>query len=535
MYLVRISENFSLAPVKGNMQKNILFKANDKELVLKFHEVEDIISFADLLEVDFLDLQKMFYGLRSKDSNFYNEFSIKKKSGGERKILAPNFRLKYVQRKLAYVLSLIYLGRPSVHGFRQGKNIVTNAESHVNKKSVFNIDLEDFFPTIHFGRVRGILKVHPYNLSAVGAKFVAGICCYKGKLPQGAPTSPIVSNMICSKLDHDLQALAIEEKCTYSRYADDITFSTTKRNFSEKIFKMESNVIKAGSKLTDIIISNVFKINNKKLRIRYCTDRQEVTGLIVNEFPNVKRTLIKQVRIMLHIWRKFGLDDANKQYNKKYNLRNSGSSNKDSNFYEVLHGKINFIKLVKTERNRTYQNLAKKFNDLAGKPIFKIIPLKDLIDEEHVRAGNRYLGTRLLNSIFSNSEHEIFILDNFFGEDVLGLLEDQIKRIPEIKIKILTSKQNSIKFKSLIDALKLLVNLYPTINIDCREGVFGELGRLHDRFIVIDNEEVFQSGCSLDELGKKTARISRMRTQTIKKEALIDFDDLFNQANKVNL
>jgi RNA-directed DNA polymerase len=509
-------------------------KLNDSALVDKFHDLTDLESVADLLEVNAHNLRVMFYGLRSIEP-YYHEFTIKKKSGGERTILAPDQRLKFIQRRLAYILSLLYMGRASVHGFRTGKSILSNAERHARRKIVLNLDLENFFPTIHFGRVRGMLQARPYSLSRSAANVIAGLCCYKGKLPQGAPTSPIISNMVCARLDYDLQSLAKEEQCTYSRYADDITFSTSKRNFSEGMAVIESGNSKLGPRVISAIALNSFQINEKKTRIRYYTERQEVTGLVVNRFPNVKRGFIREVRMMLHIWGKYGLDSATEHYNGEYNSKTKGALVVPTSFYEVLRGKINFIKLVKTENDHTYQNLARRFNELAGRAVFKLIAVKNWPDEEYVRAGERFKGIDFLARVFDMADGEIFILDNYLDGEIVSSLEGQFLRNPLVHIKLLISRKDPRPYGRCIVALKELVRTHPEIKLDCREGLPHQPGGLHGRFIVIDNLEIYQSGHSFTQLGERSDRISRIRNQTPKREALSDFASLFTAATSVVL
>src|SRR5699024_7070708 len=110
-------------------------------------------------------------------------------------------------------------------GFIPGKSIITNARIHRNKRLVVNIDLKDFFPSFHFGRVRGFFEKNKYFLlSREVSTIIAQLTCYKGSLPQGAPTSPIITNLICQILDYKLLKIAKKYKTDYSRYADDLTF-----------------------------------------------------------------------------------------------------------------------------------------------------------------------------------------------------------------------------------------------------------------------------------------------------------------------
>lgn len=499
-------------------------KTVDIELIEKFHKVKDFYTLSNLLGFNFHQLKRIFYEIR-RQKKHYKEFFINKKSGGKRRILAPDKKLKIIQQKIAYVLSLVYLGRASVHGFRRGKNIITNAENHTQRKLLLNIDLENFFPTIHFGRVRGILQSRPYSLSKAGATIIAGFCCYDGVLPQGAPTSPIISNMICSKMDYELQQLAYEERCRYSRYADDIVFSTTKNIFPINIIETETGGYKIGSKINKIINNNGFVINLDKFKVRPSTKRQEVTGLIVNEFPNVKRSFIKQVRMMLHIWNKFGLDDANKKYIAKYGKK----------FYKSLRGKIEFIKFIKTKESNVYNVLAEKFNDMANKPILETVEVKNWPEEEFIAAGEEYKGINFLNQVFSMAQKEIFILDKYLSGNVISLLEEQINRKKSLLVKIFISKAVVTKYNNCLEEIKKLIKLHPTTQIDCREGILKQAGGLHGRFIIIDGVEVYSSGHSLGELGKRSDKIGKIREKRVKENAIIDLESIFNNAIKIIL
>ncbi len=504
-----------------------LFKANDQKLIEKFHNVENFNTLADLVEFNAHGLKRILSEIRHQEKH-YNEFFIKKKSGGERQILAPDHKLKLIQRRLAYVLSLLYMGRISVHGFRRGKSIITNAERHVRRKALLNLDLENFFPTIHFGRIRGILQTHPYNLSKAGSTIIAGFCCYKSRLPQGAPTSPIVSNMICSKLDYELQKFAYEEHCVYSRYADDIVFSTNARNgFSQNMLEGGASEWKIGPKLQEIINKNGFFVNQKKTRVRFYTERQEVTGLIVNAFPNIKREFVREVRIMLHMWKKFGIKKASERYQDMYG----------NDFYKSLQGKINFIKLVKTERNNTYKVLAEKFNKEAGAQIFKIVAVKNWPRSKHFAVGDLFSGLEFLKEIFSLAEKEIFISDNYLMRNVVSLLEKIIVKDPLIEIKLLISSQNPQKYKDCIDSLKEMIALHKEAKIDCRKSLRNPIKKqkFHDRYVIIDNVEIYHSGHSLGELGKSSSNINQILEQTTKKETYDDLRYQFDNSEKIIL
>jgi RNA-directed DNA polymerase len=188
-------------------------------------------------------------------------------------------------------LYAIYEHRKGVHGFAIGRGIVTNAEARVRQTYVLNIDLKDFFGSMNFGRVRGLFLAEPFKLPAPTATLLAQICCHENKLPQGAPTSPIISNMICGRMDSQLKAFSNQNGCFYTRYANDITFSTRQRVFPIELASLEETeeqrTVALSSALTELIEKNGFRINKSKTRLLSHSDRQEVTGLTVNRFIGI--------------------------------------------------------------------------------------------------------------------------------------------------------------------------------------------------------------------------------------------------------
>ncbi|MBU1809114.1 MAG: trypsin-like peptidase domain-containing protein [Candidatus Omnitrophica bacterium] len=345
--------------------------ASDDEQITKFKTLKNYYDIANLLEVESRYLKYLLYHPKK---THYKIFFIKKKSGNLRKICAPISSLKIIQQKLAHVLYLIYAAKPSTHGFCPNKSIVTNAQLHIKKKYVFNIDIKDFFPSINFGRVYGMFNGWPYGLPSRVSAVLSKICCNDNELPQGAPTSPIISNMICAKLDSKLQELAKRCNITYSRYADDITFSSTSR-LPKEIVEFEildsSVAITTGERLRGVLNNNGFEINNEKVRLKYKTNRQEVTGLTVNEITNTKRRYVKQVRAMLNAWEKYGLKKADEEHFNKFNIKQRNPEFKKASFMQIVEGKISFIKMVKGEKSPVYRKLANRFINLSGKKKLK--------------------------------------------------------------------------------------------------------------------------------------------------------------------
>ena len=183
-----------------------------------------------------------------------------------------------------------------------------------------------------------------YNCNQEVATVLAQICCHENQLPQGAPTSPILSNMICAKLDSDLQRLAKRNQCIYTRYADDITFSTSRIRFPSRLiwFSYENEELILGRELRNTIEDNGFVINESKVRLQPIYKRQEVTGIIVNEKLNVNRKYIRQVRAVLHAWEKYGIENAEKDFFKKYD-KHKYYPPRENTFKEIIKGRIEFI------------------------------------------------------------------------------------------------------------------------------------------------------------------------------------------------
>ncbi len=345
-----------------------------KEDFLKITNHNELAVFFGL---SYSALAKLIY--KTDDAYKYHQFEIPKKNGGHRKIASPAKKLKKVQVKLKDIFYEIYPTKPSAHGFAKNKSIVTNAEKHLDKKYIFNIDLADFFGSIHFGRVRNLFKSSPFNFNNSVSTILAQICCFKNSLPQGAPTSPILSNMIAWKMDSQLQNLAKITNGTYTRYADDISFSYTsnKRRLPEEVVILRDSEASPGNALTHIIEENGFSINYDKVRLCSPSSRMEVTGLTVNEFPNVRRQYIKQISSMLHAWRKHGYELAEKEFNEKYD-HSRRASNKPKSFHYVVKGKLAFLRSVRSGRDSIFNKLAVQFNDLVEEcHRFKILEITD--------------------------------------------------------------------------------------------------------------------------------------------------------------
>jgi RNA-directed DNA polymerase len=287
---------------------------------------------------------------------FYHEYHIPKKKGGSRQILAPGKTLKQVQSRLNQFLQAYYLCvKPDVvHGFvlhppdnNSYCNIAENARPHVGHQALLNLDLQDFFPSISAPRVKQLFLSDYFQFSDLIATALALLCTYQRKLPVGSPVSPVISNFICLEMDGDLLQFCKQEALTYTRYADDLSFSSPNEVKPEQIAAIRSVILRHG-----------FVINEKKFRLTGKGRKQTVTGLVVNEKLNIDRHLLKQIRAMLFDLQSKGIDQAAR---KHFGLKEV--SQKDGlRFIQRLEGFINFVGQIKGKSDAGYLKFKKEFD-----------------------------------------------------------------------------------------------------------------------------------------------------------------------------
>jgi RNA-directed DNA polymerase len=305
----------------------------------------------------------------------YRAFEIPKRTGGMRPIHAPHGMVRELQDKMKADLDRLYQPHPSAHGFIVAKSVASNAKPHVGKRWVLNVDLEDFFPTINFGRVRGLFMKPPFDMTPAAATVCAQIATFKNGLPQGAPTSPALSNLIAVPLDRALLRLARYQHVTYTRYADDITFSTDDMQFPAGLALREqladgSYTVVAGDELSKAVAASGFRMNAKKVRLQGRGVRQSVTGLGVNVHVNVARERIRRLRAMLHAWDKFGLEAAGDEHFRRYRGRDMTKGPHDAGraFRNIVYGHLSFVKMVRGTSNPVFLKLCSRVLELDPNP-----------------------------------------------------------------------------------------------------------------------------------------------------------------------
>ena len=402
---------------------SVRLSANDDTLRQQFLNLKTRDDVAVLLELDSRDLRFYLYKAKS-----YKTFSLAKRTGGVRQIYSPANSLKIIQRKLNQVLHAVYRSRSSVHGFVRNRSIRSNAERHLHAEWLLNFDLADFFPNIHFGRVRGLFISQPYSLPNEAAQTLAQICCYERILPAGAPTSPMVANMICGQLDAQMKALAKQYGCVYTRYADDITFSTKSPRLAPAIAFRDAVKKRwiIGDEVRNIVTANNFSINENKTHVRSRSSRQEVTGVLINDGLNVSRTLVRQVRAMLHAWENYGENAAADHFLKLYDKKQR--VNQKPEFRVVLRGKLEFIGFIKGRDDRIYVRLRNRLmsldNSLKTKPVMVTHRAGDEVMKEAVwlllGRDDHPQGTAFVSREDSFSRHGT-VLHRKCGRPALGL------------------------------------------------------------------------------------------------------------------
>lgn len=368
-----------------NVSKGLNTKETNPEILEKYNlpVFEDALALAKSMQIDLKALQYLAYNRKVSKINHYHTFELEKKSGGKRKISAPKPKLKEIQ---TWILENILHKIPytvEAHGFIKERSIVTNAMPHVNKDIVVNIDLKDFFPTVTHKRVKGLF--HKIGYSEEVATILSLLCTYseinettldgvtyyvqsgERKLPQGSPASPAISNMIVYKMDQKIKGLAKKLNFSYTRYADDMSFSTTEEN--------SQNVSRLLFFTKKIIESEGFIIHPDKVHVMRKGMQQKVTGVVVNKKLNVDRIQLRKFRAVLHNIEKNGWKDQ--QWGKAIHLINA------------VEGYINYVNMVNPEKGQLFKQNLKNIIAKHGQPHIektnipeKVIPIPVIIPEE---------------------------------------------------------------------------------------------------------------------------------------------------------
>lgn len=375
----------------------------------------------------------------------YHHFSIPKKSGGQRHISAPSRGLSHILYYVNIMLKAVYQPSDYAMGFVEGRSVVDNASRHIGQNYVFNTDLENFFPSIAQPRVWKRFQLVPFNFNQNIASILAGLCCVREKqedgkltyiLPQGAPTSPLITNAICDKLDRRLSGLARRFGLHYSRYADDITFSSMHNVYQENgVFRTE---------LKRIIEGQGFHMNIEKTRLQKVGQRQEVTGLTVSNRVNTSSEYVAEIRNLLHIWEKYGYNDAFKSFYPQYKAKKGHVKQGEPMLENVLYGKLQYLKMVKGYKDPVYSALQARYDRLASPVNAEVKQSLDYLRSFTVAEFEEIIGGPINYCLSKNN--------NLYGKAMLNGKEIAISITGAAKHQLAKSK--IITDESLLDSIK---------------------------------------------------------------------------------
>ena len=227
--------------------------------------------------------------------HFYREFTIPKKNGGQRLIDEPTPDLKYIQR---WILDNILINAsisPCAKGFVTGLSIKDSAKFHINQNVLLNVDIKDFFSSISINYIYDVFYALGYSKKL--SWFFSYLCTFDGRLPQGAPSSPYLSNLVMKEIDEKTWSFARDHGYRYSRYADDISLSG------------DVDVSQSLSFLRNVLKDRSLCLNPDKTRVLRRGARQEVTGVVVNTKMGVPRTYRKKIRQEIYYIKKYGIEN----------------------------------------------------------------------------------------------------------------------------------------------------------------------------------------------------------------------------------
>lgn len=422
---------------------------------LKLRDKEDLLQLLNDIVKDklgnehpfsFSMKQLTYYCNPNKVRGRYHHFSIPKKSGGQRNISAPSRGLSHILYYVNIILKAIYQPSDYTMGFVEGRGVVDNASRHIGQNYVFNTDLENFFSSIEQPRVWKRFQLAPFNFNKQIANILAGLCCIREKkedgkfiyiLPQGAPTSPLITNAICDKLDRRLSGLARRFGLHYSRYADDITFSSMHNVYHENgEFQAE---------LKHIIEGQGFRMNIGKTRLQKLGQRQEVTGLTISNRVNTSREYVAEIRNLLHIWEKYGYNDAFKRFYPQYKIKKGHVKNGEPMLENVLYGKLQYLKMVKGHKDPVYSALQARYDRLTSPINAEINQTLDYLRSFTISEFEEIVGSPIDYCLSKDN--------NLYGKAMLNG--------EEIVISITGAAKHQLAMSKIVTDESLLANIKP--------------------------------------------------------------------------
>ena len=343
---------------KVDFENKLRHLIDPQELAAMLNELKSPYYYSD-----FRGKQLSFLADTNNVQRRCKTFRLRKKHGGYREITAPKGGLRGILNALNILLQTYDEPTPWAFGFVCGRSVVDNARPHVGKRYILNLDLKDFFPTITRQQVADCLTAEPFGFSSLAAKLISGLATVRTKnneevLAQGFATSPTLSNFICREMDKEIASIATAQGITFTRYADDLTFSS-----DADILRSQGELVQ---QVKTIVERYGFRLNEEKTHLQRRGRRQEVTGLMVTEKVNVSRRYVREIRSLLYIWERYGYEDACQAAWKSY--RQQHGKTKEYLYFvplnAVLRGKLNYMKMVRGADDPLYQRFVSRYNAL---------------------------------------------------------------------------------------------------------------------------------------------------------------------------
>ena len=283
---------------------------------------DEMLSSFNLVNTnDMKKMNKLLYGISNNIDSNYDEIIIKKKNKGLRYLSEPSPILKEIQKRILKNVLEEKNTSPNSHAYKKGHSAISNAKVHINCKVILKLDIKNFFDSINFNMVYNSCfneALYPKKMGML----LTNLCMYNNKLPQGAPTSGYISNIVLRDFDYEVNKYCMKKMINYTRYSDDMTFSG---NFEVRpLIKM----------INKLLYEKGFRLNKSKIKVIWHNTRQQVTGVVVNEKINVSKSFRRKIRQEVYYILKYGVDNHIARKNIKL------SSHK---YLEKLIGKINYI------------------------------------------------------------------------------------------------------------------------------------------------------------------------------------------------
>ena len=304
--------------------------------------IKSINHLLELLCISPEDERKYLYS-NNRKKYLYFEYSIPKKTGGFRKIEIPNDTIMHIQKAINKVILSKFKTSKCCIGYVKGKSIVDNASPHLSAKTLLKFDIKDFFPSITLNKVVKQFRYYGYGKNV--SRYLGYLCVNNDYcLPQGAPTSPMLSNLVCIKLDKRIEAFCTKYNLNYTRYADDITISSIEKLSSKNCIFIKNFV--------DMVIKEEgFTPNQEKFKKIVNGQCLRVTGIVVNSKINVDKKILRELENAIRYISKYGLKSHLEKV--KYDL--------DTEYINHLYGLAFYIKMVNEEKGEKY---LKQLNNL---------------------------------------------------------------------------------------------------------------------------------------------------------------------------